>query len=366
MSLSPEPDRRSLPAGVRPRSEPEALRTAYLQLLKLCLCDLAGASTREVRWTADKRVFSRTLTDEAQIANRTEGKDWPLDGMTMVGMSRLDDLQSCVESVVADGVEGDLIEAGAWRGGASMLIRATLDSLGGQERTLWVADSFQGFPKPHEEDPEADREIESHMSRIGFLAPTLDTVKEYFARFGLAEGVNFVPGFFEETMAGLRGRRWSLIRLDADTYRATKLALEALYPGLAAGGYVIIDDYFHPYLPQSCRKAVDDFRAERSIGDRIEQIDWNGGRWRKRGESDQLPGAVTGLPQPRPREPLRELDDFQIPTDRELQLDDEVAALKDELRLLRAELERLQEPVLRKVIGRARRRAGLSGRARRR
>jgi Macrocin-O-methyltransferase (TylF) len=346
-----ELDPASLPVLSGPRPEAQALRSAYLQLLKLCLCDLAGASTREVRWTGDKRVFSRTLTDE-QISNRMHGKDWPLDGLTMVGMNRLDDLQECVERLVADGVEGDLIEAGAWRGGASMLIRATLDSLGARERTLWVADSFQGFPTPHEHAPEADRQLESDMSRIGFLAPALDTVTGYFARFGLAQGVNFVPGFFEETIDGLRGHRWSLIRLDADTYGATKLTLDALYPELSAGGYVIIDDYFHPYLPESCRKAVDDFRAQRSIDEPIEQIDWNGARWRKRGEPEQLAETIAGRPEVRPREPVAAPEDFRIPTDRELQLQDEVALLKERLRSLESTLQRSPGPALSRVIAR--------------
>jgi Macrocin-O-methyltransferase (TylF) len=348
-----ELDPGSLPVVSGPRPEAQALRGAYLQLLKLCLCDLAGASTREVRWTGDKRVFSRTLTDEEQISNRMQGKDWPLDGLTMVGMNRLDDLQRCVERLVADGVEGDLIEAGAWRGGASMLIRATLDSLGARDRTLWVADSFQGFPAPDEDAPDADRELESDMSRIAFLAPALDTVKGYFARFGLAEAVNFLPGFFEETIDGLRGRRWSLIRLDADTYRATKLTLDALYPGLSARGYVIVDDYFHPYLPESCRKAVDDFRSERSIGEPIEQIDWNGARWRKAGEPEQLGETVTGPAEVRPREPVREVQEFRIPTDRELQLQDEAAILKDRLRALESQLVRPTRPALSRVIARA-------------
>jgi O-methyltransferase len=332
----------------------QALRAAYLELLKLCLCDLTGASTREVRWTGDRRVFSRTLTGEEQIANRKLGKDWPLDGLTMVGMSRLDDLQACVESVVADGVEGDLIEAGAWRGGASILIRATLDSLGAHGRKLWVADSFQGFAPPQAGDPEADRELETHMSQIGFLAPTLETVKGYFARFGVADNVNFVPGYFEQTMAGLRGRRWSLVRLDADTYRATRLTLEALYPGLSNGGYLVIDDYFHPYLPESCRKAVDDFRAEHSIGEAVERIDWNGGRWRKRTDPEPGEGAAetfAAAQDPAPREP-----DTPIPTDRELQLQDEVAAL-------RARLEEVEQQLRRRsgsggLIGRARRSIG--------
>jgi hypothetical protein len=123
----------------------EALRGAYLDLLKLCLCDVTGASTRQVLWTGDKRVFSRELVGEEQLDWRTNGKDWPLDGLTMVGLKQLDDLQACVESVVRDGVSGDLIEAGAWRGGTSSLVRATLDTLGAGDRTLWVADSFAEF-----------------------------------------------------------------------------------------------------------------------------------------------------------------------------------------------------------------------------
>ena len=96
------------------------------------------------------------------------------------------------------------------------------------------------------------------MSQIGFLAPSLETVKGYFERFGVAGNVNFVPGYFEETMAELSGRRWSLVRLDADTYRATRVTLDALYPGLANGGYLVIDDYFHPVparvVPQGSRR----------------------------------------------------------------------------------------------------------------
>ncbi|HEY1510673.1 MAG TPA: TylF/MycF/NovP-related O-methyltransferase [Solirubrobacteraceae bacterium] len=337
-------------------SQPDAqtLRTAYLELLKLSLCDLAGASTREVRWTGDRRVFSRTLTGEEQIANRRLGKDWPLDGLTMVGMSRLDDLQACVESVVADGVEGDLIEAGAWRGGASILIRATLDSLGAHDRTLWVADSFQGFAPPEAGDPEADRELETHMSQIGFLAPSVETVKGYFERFGVADNVNFVPGYFEETMAGLSGRRWSLVRLDADTYRATRLTLDALYPGLANGGYLVIDDYFHPYLPESCRKAVDDFRAEHSIEEPVEQIDWNGGRWRKRTEPEPVGETAAQTPEAPRRPPARDAD-APIPTDRELQLKDELAALQARVEELEGLLRRRPGSPIAGLLARARR-----------
>ena len=134
-----------------PGPDPESLRTAYLDLLKLSLCDLTGSGTVSVGRSRRGRMFRRELTGEDRKP-RVVGLDWPLNGLTMVGLSRLDDLQRCVESIVGDGIEGDLIEAGAWRGGASMLIRATLDSLGATDRTVWVADSFQGFPEPDENE----------------------------------------------------------------------------------------------------------------------------------------------------------------------------------------------------------------------
>ncbi len=341
-----------------PGRDAESLRRAYLALLKLSLCDLTGASTREVRWTSDKRVFSRTLTDAQQLRHRAEGKDWPLDGLTMVGLRRLEDLQACVESIVADGVPGDLIEAGAWRGGASILIRATLDGLGARDRTLWVADSFQGFPAPDGAGSAADQALEADLSRVGFLAPPLDSVAEHFARFGVAEGVEFVPGFFEETMASLRGRTWSLVRLDADTYRATRVVLDALYPGLEAGGYLIVDDYFHPYLPESCRRAVDDYRAEHAISEPVTQIDWNGARWRKREPAQPAPepiGAQARVPAGRPPE---RPGTAPIPTDRELQLQDEIAALRAQLDATQAQLRRRDAGPLRRLRARLRHSAG--------
>ena len=41
---------------------------------------------------------------------RTEGSVWPGYADTMIGLKRLDNLQHCVETVLADRVKGDLIE----------------------------------------------------------------------------------------------------------------------------------------------------------------------------------------------------------------------------------------------------------------
>ncbi|MBA2522057.1 MAG: class I SAM-dependent methyltransferase [Solirubrobacterales bacterium] len=324
-----------------PGPHAEALRRAYLDLLKLCLCDLAGARTHSVsrateRMSGKGDVFSRELPAE-ELALRAKGADWPLSGLSMIGLLRLDDLQKCVESIVADGIEGDLIEAGTWRGGASILMRATLDGLGADERTLWVADSFQGLPAPDERFPE-DRELD--LSAIDFLAVPLEEVRSYFARFGLTEGVEFLQGFFEHTLPGLTDHSWSVVRLDGDTYESTWLGLESLYPALSVGGYLVIDDYL---LIDECKDAVDDFRRAHGITEPIEEVDWNGVKWRR--ESD---AAIEIPTEARRAAPIPELartgerPTAPVPTLRERELESELADLRDRIEVATADAAALR------------------------
>ena len=311
-----------------PGVDPEQLRAAYLELLKLTLCDLANVHTESVMLTIDhSAMFSKESTEE-ELVHRATGMHWSLHGLTMVGLTRLDDLQGCVESIVRDGVAGDVIEAGVWRGGASILIRAVLDSLG-DDRPLWLADSFEGFPEPDEETFPADSERD--LSRFDFLSVPVEEVRENFARLGLDDNLRFVPGFFDETMPTLRGRSWSLVRLDSDTYESTQVALDSLYPGLAAGGYLIVDDY---HLLPECKRAVDDFRTRHEIAEPLESIDWNGVRWRRESEpseEERRPAAEA------PARPGSERsgalgDRLPVPTEREVELEAEAERLRKELR----------------------------------
>jgi hypothetical protein len=257
-------------AGAGP--DAEAIRTAYLDLLKLTLCDLAGGATTSVGRDEEGHAFTRRVSGDG-LAIRAVGMDWPLDGLTMVGLARLNDLQRCVESLVADGVAGDLIETGVWRGGASILMRATLNALG-DDREVWLADSFAGFAEP---DKPALSES-AYDQWMDYIAVSVDTVRENLRRLGCDRGVRFVEGYFEDTLPALGSRPWALIRLDADSYDATKLALEILYPDLSEGGYVVVDDYG---AIEGCREAVDEFRAANGLDETIEPIDWTGVRWRR-------------------------------------------------------------------------------------
>ncbi len=310
------------PRAAAPRDD---LRSAYLDLLKIALCDLAGASTVSVGADADGTVMSRELRGDGRRL-RVAGMDWPLQGLTMVGMPRLDDLQRCVEDVVADGVPGDLIEAGSWRGGASMLMRASLDTLG-DDRTVYVADSFQGFPQLDDGDEHGAR-----LSAFGFLAVPEEEVRESFIRLGLDHGVELVPGFFEETLARVADRAWAIVRLDADSYGATRFALECLYPRLALGGYLVIDDYGSF---DGCRRAVDEFRASHGIDEPIEAIDHTGARWRRDSAAVVEPERRTAPPSPRA---VGRPAPVHVPTERELELSLQVEQLQEQLRAAKAQI----------------------------
>jgi Macrocin-O-methyltransferase (TylF) len=342
-----------MPGARAPGPDAESLRLAYLDVLKLTLCELGGTRTSSVARTFEGEVMSRELESE-QLLFRTAGMDWPLHGLTMVGLARLDDLQRCVEDVVRDGIEGDLIEAGTWRGGASILMRATLDSLGAGDRRLWVADSFQGFPRA----PAADADgysLDADLSAVDYLAVPLEEVRQNFARFGLDHDVEFVPGFFEETLPALAGRRWALVRLDGDTYEATRVSLEVLYPGLAAGGHLVIDDYLQL---DPCHEAVDEFRREHGITEPIEPIDWSGARWRKRTEA--APGRVTGPSAARPNGAARQAVErkplARVPAIEEVELRHELERMRERLAAAEAEIERLTADPMRRVLGGIKRR----------
>ena len=319
------------PGASQAGPDPETLRQAYLSLLKLGLTDLLGVRTQTIHWNEKGNLFLRHLKDE-ELRFRVNGIDWPAHGMTMVGLERLDDLQNCVETVVRDSVKGDLIEAGTWRGGASILMRATLNSLGANDRTVWLADSFSGFPVPDREAYPEDSSID--FSDRDFIAVPMEEVKGNLDRYGCGEGVEFVPGFFEDTMPDMAAGTWSIVRLDGDSYESTMLTLAKLYPGLSKGGYLIVDDY--GALPE-CRRAVTEYREAHGITAPIETIDWTGVRWRKETESEPEKGEAP-VPSRREKTDRRVVRQggLRIPTMRERLLQDEVDRLKAELEQVEA------------------------------
>jgi O-methyltransferase len=193
---------------------------------------------------------------------RQDGKDWPTEADTMVGMRRLDNLHECCMSVVRDSIPGDFVETGIWRGGCGILMRAVLEALKDRNRKVWLFDSFEGLPKPDSASFPKDKD-DPHWTYAHYLSVSLEQVKANFAKYELLdERTQFVKGWFRDTIPNSNIKNISVLRLDGDMYESTWLVLTHLYPKLSSGGFTIIDDY--GAIP-SCKAAVDDFRAKDSI-----------------------------------------------------------------------------------------------------
>ena len=144
---------------------------------------------------------------------RMNGRDWPPIAYTMIGKKRLENLQQCAVDVFQKNVPGDFIEAGAWRG-AAIFLRAVLKAHGIDDRVLYVADSFEGLPQADTNRFPAER---GYDYSDPFLAVSLDQVKLNFSRFDLLDDqVQFVKGWFKDTLPNLKDHRWSLMWLDGD------------------------------------------------------------------------------------------------------------------------------------------------------
>jgi O-methyltransferase len=230
------------------------------------------------RWLAARR-FELVRVVPFDPERRAQGVDWPYEAETMIGLVRLDHLQQCIIDVVRNRVPGDLLEAGVWRGGVPIFMRAVLKVYGDNERTVWAADSFEGYPKPNAQRCAADQG--STYWTATRAAVSLEEVRSNIARYGLLDDrMRFVKGWFRETLPTAPIERLAVLRLDGVMYESIWDSLRYLYPKVSVGGYVIIDDYASDN-PQ-CVKAVDDYRVAHSITEELQRINVGSVFWQRR------------------------------------------------------------------------------------
>lgn len=247
--------------------ELQRLRDSYLSLMQGCLTGIIYEDKPLKTWGSE--VYDPSL--------REVGRDWPSMAHTMIGVKRLANLRSLAESVIQNGIPGDFIETGVWRGGACIFMRAVLNAYGVKDRRVWVADSFQGVPPPDLDNYPADEDSTFHTFEE--LSISFEMVQRNFEKYGLLdEQVVFLKGWFKDTLPSAPIERLALLRLDGDLYESTIVALDSLYDKLSPGGYVIVDDY---HVVPGCKHAIGDFRAARKVPSGLSEIDGVGVFWQK-------------------------------------------------------------------------------------
>ncbi|SDX18575.1 O-methyltransferase [Marininema mesophilum] len=218
----------------------------------------------------------------ADEISRNQGKDWPAAAHSMIGRARMNHLQTCLTNIIEENIEGDVIETGVWRGGACIFMRGFFKAFEVTDRLVWVADSFEGLPKPDSKYPMDTGSIFHTYDRLKI---SLEEVKKNFEKYDLLDDqVTFLKGWFKDTLPTAPIEKIAIARLDGDMYSSTIDALNNLYAKVSPGGYVIIDDFSIP----SCATAVHDFRKEHRINEPLFGIDWSGVYWKKSKETKSI------------------------------------------------------------------------------
>lgn len=226
-------------------------------------------NVREIRqkFFAGQEITPEEMNKIVSIRPRHKDVNWGEGRLTMIPWSGLEHLHACIKETLARKIEGDFIETGVWRGGTCIVAKAIYEDLN-SDKKVFVADSFEGLPKPNTEkypDDSGDTHYLDDMMKV-----SLETVEENFKKFGLLDDrVIFLKGWFKDTLPSAPIEKISIMRLDGDMYESTIDVLENLYQKLSVGGYCIIDDYHH----KGCRMAIYDFRLQNGITEFIHKID---------------------------------------------------------------------------------------------
>ena len=175
---------------------------------------------------------------------------------------------------------GDFVETGVARGGSSILMMHVLDELQSKARHF-ACDSFQGLPAGDDakDIKSCDRVKRGKEGRhsCGAMRGKHQDAAYYEGMFsydqrkfmahvresGVARArLTAVPGWFNTSLPPTGVQQIAFMRLDGDLYVSTRDALRALYPLLAPGGAVYIDDYGSF---AGCHEAVDEYRREHGV-----------------------------------------------------------------------------------------------------
>lgn len=161
---------------------------------------------------------------------------------------------------LATAPEGDVCEFGVAQGATSALLA---DAIFDSQRHLWLYDSFQGLPRPTEEDELIDDifNVGSIEGYAGEMANPRILVERRLASIGFpADRIHIIEGFLHADERRLP-EQVAFAYVDFDFFEPTITALRLLDERLADHGRIVVDDY--GFFSSGVEKAVRQFILER-------------------------------------------------------------------------------------------------------
>ncbi len=166
-------------------------------------------------------------------------------------------------------IPGCVVECGVWRGG---MIAGIADVLG-PDRQYFLLDSFEGLPRARPEvDGAAVIAWQSDVTSPAYYNNCKAEEAEAAASMNLSRATTFslVKGWFNETVPKFNPpSEIAVLRLDGDLYDSTRICLEYLFPKVADGGVVLIDDY---YDWDGCARAVNEYVSRSDVPSAVPRI----------------------------------------------------------------------------------------------
>lgn len=244
--------------------------------------DHSGKQRLSPRGADDFRTTPREVISAKEAAILAEVSDY-----TLTSRDRLLSTMDAVAYAIRRGVPGALVECGVWKGGSVLAMIRTLQTLGAEDRDIYLYDTFEGMTRPSEEDTsrfdgaaldEWERSTSSGSTPWSWAfnddSVRLAAVGQLMASSGYPEEyLHFVQGDVEETLRSNVPPSVAVLRLDTDWYASTLAELTHLYPRLSPGGVLIIDDYGHW---DGARKAVDEYFQEVEPPILLGRVDYTG------------------------------------------------------------------------------------------
>ncbi len=222
------------------------LRTTKMQWVNIC-----RSITPPLVWAA---IYSQLITKDIANSDRYKPHYSPwlepkftalyqeISAYTLVDIERCWVIWQALSQAL--NVDGDVMEAGVFRGGTARLIRTCIGER--TDKNVYLFDSFEGMAKVSG--------IDRH-SKGDFADTSLESVQ---ASVGSEPIIHYRKGWVPDTFAGLEDRTFCFAHIDLDLYQSVSDCLRFVYPRLSSGGVIIFDDYGFASCP-GARRAVDEF-----------------------------------------------------------------------------------------------------------
>lgn len=222
--------------GIPVRSLPESLVPAP-DCVCLCVLDEERAGTMERQLRAEGYTGPILRPNDLKIFD-----------------ARAATMRLLAEQIHDEGIPGDVVELGVFRGDFAALINAAFP-----DRKLHLFDTFEGFS---EEDVALEREWELSRARTGDFADT--SVDLVWEKLPYPDQAVFYKGYFPDTFHPCENETFAFVSIDADLYAPTAAALPLFWDRLSKGGVLLTHDVNSTQFT-GAGKAVREFCKERGI-----------------------------------------------------------------------------------------------------